>query len=344
MNTLDIALKAFDKHRATHCLGHYTGIVTVHGLCRITEGTGNSSVMESALQTVRDFQSRVITVEWCNYENYRCGGNGAAWLFWKGLMPEAESQIRQYAEQLLHEAPKSEEGLVVHPKIEPRNRVFIDQVFAICPFLTFAGRALNEETYLREAARQCIGIVDLLLDESCGLLNQSINFRQEGKKSDDHWSRGNGWGIYALAELACYLPDSADREACISRFRDLVAACLKVQDADGMWHQEMTRDDSYVETSGTGLILYAIGLGLEHGLFGDAERKAFIKGLNGYLTYIALDGSVHHTCRGCLAPGQGTIDDYMNTPAVLNDPHAFGPVALALGQAHRLGITTLSFT
>ena len=103
----------------------------------------------------------------------------------------------------------------------------------------------------------------------------------------------------------------------------------------------MRLDRTYTETSGSGLILYTIGRGLERGILPETYREVFLKGLRGMLGYIALDGSIYHTCRGCLAPGQGKIEDYMNWPWVRNDVHAFGPVALAFGQALRLGIAEI---
>jgi unsaturated rhamnogalacturonyl hydrolase len=103
----------------------------------------------------------------------------------------------------------------------------------------------------------------------------------------------------------------------------------------------MTDFKSYAETSGTGLILYALGAGIERGLLKAEVMEAFIKGLRGYSQYILPDGSVFHTCRGNLNPGAGTIADYKQAPPVLNDPHAFGPVTLAFGQALKLGITEL---
>lgn len=124
-------------------------------------------------------------------------------------------------------------------------------------------------------------------------------------------------------------------------FTELVNACLSVQDDKGVWHQEMTDLKSYVETSGTGLILYALGVGIEQGLLPPAAMDSYIKGLRGYSQYIQPDGTVFHTCRGNLNPGTGTIAEYKQTPPVVNDPHAFGPVTLAFGQALKLGITEL---
>jgi unsaturated rhamnogalacturonyl hydrolase len=280
----------------------------------------------------------------CNFPNYRIGGNGAAFLWWQGLLPEADQALFvTAADQIMTNAPRDRHGVLSHPGDIPAEKIWIDIAFAITPFLLFCGLALDRDDYIREAWKQTRGYIGLLRDPANGLYNQARNFRGAGHRTQDHWSRGNGWGILALTELVNYLPDAhpvrAEAEAV---FTDLVNACLRVQDAAGLWHQELTRHDSYVETSGTGLILYAIGAGLERGILGTNHRAAFEKGLRGLLAYIAVDGSVHNTCVGCLSPGQGTIEDYMNHPHRLNDPHAFGPVTLAYTQALRLGIESIT--
>ena len=119
-------------------------------------------------------------------------------------------------------------------------------------------------------------------------------------------------------------------------------SCRKFQDEHGLWHQEMTRHDAYVETSGSGLILYAIGRGVEIGVLPESYRDILLKGLRGYLSYIAVDGSVFHSCCGCLCPGEGKVEDYMNRSWIMNDIHSFGPVVLAFSQAYKLGIKKIS--
>jgi len=339
MNSIAVALSAFRRHQAVSDLGHYTGILSFQGFCRIAHQQQDAALLDEARAIGRRFMDREIVLKFCNYENYRCGGNGTAYLLREGHFPEAAAQVREFAEQLLHEAPKSRDGLVCHPKDPDRERVFIDQAFAVCPFAVSAGLALNEPAYVDEAVKQGAGMIDLLRDDSCGLLHQGVNFNGPGSISEDHWSRGNGWGILALAELVDGLPaDHPERAGIEQRFVSLVDACLAVQDEQGVFHQEMTMHDSYVETSGTGMILFAIGIGLQHGLLGDRHRAALEAGLRGYLSYIALDGSVHQTCVGCLCPDGGLLPSYLVRAHKLNDTHAFGPVVLAFGQAAAIGI------
>jgi unsaturated rhamnogalacturonyl hydrolase len=185
-------------------------------------------------------------------------------------------------------------------------------------------------------------MIRLFRDPQNGLLHQSRGFVGPGAISTDHWSRGNGWGLLALAALAEDLPEAHPcRAEAQAAFADLVAACLRVQGPTGLWHQELPRHDSFVETSGSGIVLYAIGVALQLGLAPNGARAALERGLTAYLGYIALDGSVFHTCVGCLSPKDGTPEAYMAHRHAKDDPHAFGPIILAFSQAATCGITSI---
>ena len=340
-STKAIARRAFEKHVELHPLAHYTGILALEGLAHLAGDGDDAELLAYCRGQFQPFVAGKVSFG-CNFPNYLCGGNGAALLCWKGLLPDVAESCRRYAEQIMNTAPRDPAGLLRLPG-DRVDRVWIDAAFATVPFLLYSGLALNNPDYVDEAFRQATGLCDVLRDPANGLLHQSRGWVGVNKVSPDHWSRGNGWGALALAELVAGLPDDHPRRAASERaLVDLLTACLRFQDSAGVWHQEMTETQySYVETSGTGLILFALGVAVERNLM-DGGRAALQRGLAGYSQYITADGSVFHTCRDCLSPGDGSIAAYMARPPVLNDPHAFGPVVLAFAQAHRLGIEHVS--
>ncbi len=339
--TKQLAIDVFAKHLEVHgTFDHYAGIVTLHGLARLAAEGHDERLLAEVRRHLMPYVRGERTF-WANFPNYFCGGNGTAYLLWRGHLPEAEAPVRRYAEQILNEAPRDPEGILCHPKRPEAHQVWIDVAFAVTPFLLFAGLALNERRYLDEAFFQTAAMVRRLRNPENGLLHQSINFTGQlpGRISEDHWSRGNGWGAYGLVELACHLPqDHPSRPEAVAMYLDHVRACAAFQDEHGLWHQEMTEEDAYTETSGSALLLWALGYGLAAGLVDNSQRERFERGLRGLLTYISSDIDIYHTCRGCLCPGRGTKLDYMARAPIVNDCHAFGPVVLAMGQAHLLGI------
>ncbi len=341
--TLILARNAFRKHKTVHgSYDLYPGIVTMHGMARLATEAGDPALLEEMQREIIPYV-RGEQEFFVNFPNYLCGGNAAAWMLYRGRLPEVEADARKYAEQIMNEAPRDPQGILTHPKLPGQNVIWIDVAFAVTPFLLFTGLALDNDAYVEEAYQQTAKMVHAFYVEETGLLNQAINMRGPGHRSDDHWSRGNGWAALALCELACHLPEDHPRKAeSVALFLDHVKACAKYQDDQGLWRQEMTDLElAYVETSGSALMLYALGAGLQAGLVPDSERARFEKGLRGLLTYINEDIDIFHTCRGCLSPGQGTKLEYRAHPPVVNDMHAFGPVVLAMGQAHLLGIKNL---
>jgi hypothetical protein len=203
----------------------------------------------------------------------------------------------------------------------------------------YSGLRFGKPEYVDFAVFQTLESFRILRDEKTGLIHQGRGFQGEGKISEDCWSRGNGWGAFALAILVRDLPEShPKRQEVVQLAQRFFASVLKYQDKQGLWHQEMTDPTSYIETSGSGILLYSLGIMLEKGLLNKSYQKNLIKGLRGYLDYIRTDGSVSHTCIGNLCPGKGTKEDYKNQRWQLDDYHAFGPVVLAFTQAVKMGI------
>ncbi|MFW5864312.1 MAG: glycoside hydrolase family 88/105 protein [bacterium] len=337
----ETALRCVHKAEQTIDFGHYSGLLLLHGLARWGVLCDDKALVERARQHLEPFV-RGEKDFYANFKNYYCGGNAAAYLLAEGQLPEVEEDVRRYAEELMTEAPRDSEGIFSHPRFPGEERIWIDVAFAVTPFLLYAGRHFDEEKYIEEAWQQTAKMVRVFRNEETGLLHQSRNFRGKGHMSEDHWGRGNGWGIFALTELVNGLAkDDPRRPEAEGMFTDLCRSCLRVQDCDGMFHQELTDHDSYVETSGTGLILYAFGVGIGKGLLDERFREALEKGIRASLSYIGVDGSVHNTCPGCLCPGDGTKEDYKRKAPVLNDTHAFGSPIFSMGQAVALGIENI---
>lgn len=328
-----IARRAFEKYCGLHGFEHYAGILALHGMARLAIRTGAPRDQATIVCRLRPFADG--RMEWRgNFPNYFAGGNATAYLLSKDLLSEAEDTVRERGGQQ-DKQPRDGNGLFRHPRRPDQDAVWIDTAFAVTPFYLYAGLALEKSAWVDEAVHQALGHCRLLRNEDTGLLFQCVNFAGPGQLSEDHWSRGNGWGLHALTALILDLPATHARrqevEAC---FVSLIDAALKLQNDQGCWHQEMTDPKSYVESSGTFLILQAIGAGIEAGVLDESYAAPLWRGLSGGVAYIAGDDfTVHNCCGGCLCPGAGTKTDYAARGSILNDIHAFGPITHAFEQA-----------
>ena len=250
---------------------------------------------------------------------------------------------KKYADKTLA-APKSPDGIITSAKKGP-DKVWIDVVTCVTPFMLYAGLALENEVYIDYGAKQCFLMYELFLNKENGLLHQSRGFIKGNPDaiSKDHWSRGNGWGYVGLADLISYLPqNSRYYEKAKAYYRALTNALVKVQ-TKGMWNQELTQHNAWEETSGTALILYGIGAGLRCGLLQEERyRQAFYNGIKALRRYIDQDFATYQSCPGCLCPkGTGEIADYLALVPQKDEEHSYGAMILAMVEAHRNGMEEL---
>ncbi|MBI4916651.1 MAG: glycoside hydrolase family 88 protein [Acidobacteria bacterium] len=83
------------------------------------------------------------------------------------------------------------------------------------------------------------------------------------------WSRGNGWVFAGLARVLEHLPaDHPDRPRFERQMREMAAALVAVQGADGLWRSSLLDRDAYPapETSGSGFFAYGLAWGINHGV------------------------------------------------------------------------------
>ncbi len=336
VSTREITLSVFEKG-LQHCdIDFYAGTLMLHGMSEFALLDGNHSCLDSIVPLFEKFNNGEIQAKG-NFISYEAGGSGAAYLSWENATNKLDQQITSAAKKLMNQQKRTHDNLMTTPL--KTHKMFIDVVFAVSPFLLYSGLKFDKPEYVDYAVFQTLESFRILKDKKTGLLHQGRGFKVEGEVSEDNWSRGNGWGAFAISILARDLPAlHPKRKEVIEVAQQFFTAVLNFQNEEGLWNQEMTDSTSYVETSGSGLMLYGLGIMLEAELLDKKYIKNFKIGLRGYTSYIGTDGSVSHTCSGCLCPKNGTKEDYANHPWIYNDHHAFGPVILAFTQAAKMEI------
>ena len=285
-----------------------------------------------------------------SFDLYEIGGIARAYLFYKGEYSDIAEDLRKYAE-ITYQAPRTDDGIICYKKQIPWKWIWVDAITAVAPFMLFVGLGLQEQRYVDFAAEQTILMFDALLDPTCGLLHQ-VRGRykdDEFRCSEDHWSRGNGWMMVALAELIENLPkNSKYYDAIADRYKAFCENLIRYQSIRGLWRQEITVEGAWEESSGTGLIAYGIATGIRIGLLTDEKyKKSFELALDGLANHcISENYNTYLSCESNCFPGtgeqQGTIRAYICIPKTYrNEPHSFGPIMLALAEAFASGITTI---
>ena len=198
------------------------------------------------------------------------------------------------------------------------TRFWIDDMYMITILQVEAFRATGNQVYLDRAALEMVAYLDKLQQPN-GLFYHGTNF-------PFFWGRGDGWVAAGMPELLSELPaDHPKRARIMEGYHKMMAALLKYQDADGMWHQLIDHPESYKETSCTAMFTYAFITGVKKGWLTDpAYAEAARKGWLALQTYIDADGNVDKVCVGT---GQtNSLQFYLNRPTQKGNPHGQAPV------------------
>ena len=350
MNPLKLCEKIFERYESQYRIEHYYGLLAYYALAQVAEAEKNENLRNKCKDYLNLYPDN-FPHPFYNFESYRVGGNGKAWMFFQNLAPEWETDLRKYAD-ITMASPMDKNGVLKHRRFLEIDKIWVDVIACTTPFMLYIGLALDEEKYIDFAVDQCIKMYDYLMDGTCGLLHQTKGFLPNPKRiSEDHWGRGNGWGYLGLAELIRYLPaDSKHRAKVEEYFVDHTEALLAYQAKNGLWRQEIPEELSWYESSGTGLILYGMGVGMRKGVLKDEKyRLAFEKGIKALAKYcLTEEFATLRSCPGTLCPGEGeekgTMKAYITERIPEKDEvHSYGCMMLAFLEASKNGIVEIEF-
>jgi rhamnogalacturonyl hydrolase YesR len=173
-----------------------------------------------------------------------------------------------------------------------QTRFWIDDMYMITSLQAQAYRATKDKIYLDRAAKEMAAYVDRLQKPN-GLFYHA-------ESSPFYWGRGNGWVAAGFTELLSELPtDHPDRPKILDGYKKMMAALLKYQSKDGMWRQLIDKEESWAETSSTGMFTFAFATGVRRGWLPEAEYKEPAKrAWVALCSYIDENANVREVCEG----------------------------------------------
>jgi unsaturated rhamnogalacturonyl hydrolase len=199
-----------------------------------------------------------------------------------------------------------------------QTRFWIDDMYMISALQAQAFRATGDTRFLDRAALEMVAYLDKL--------QQTNGLFLHGAKGPFYWGRGNGWMAAGMTELLRDLPaNHPQRARILDGYHKMMAALLKTQDQNGMWHQLVDRPDAWPETSCTGMFTFAMITGVKNGWLDAASYAPAAR--KGWLALVAdLDenANVRNVCGGM---GQRpTAEGYLQAKRVTGDFHGQAPI------------------
>ncbi|QAY65054.1 glycoside hydrolase family 88/105 protein [Paenibacillus protaetiae] len=218
------------------------------------------------------------------------------------------------------------------------DTMWCDDLYMSTPFLCKYYERTGETAYLDDAAQQFLLYRKRLFMPEHQIMHHVYDLKF-GKPNGVAWGRGNGWVLFSLTELLAVMPHTHRLyPPILAFFRELCEGYLRLQGANGLWHQVLTDPESYEEASCTSMFVYAFARGVRFGWLEEPEpyAAAVLRGWEGLKAHcIDKHGNVYGVCRGS---GYSYSRYYYKDELTwqLNDTHGIGIVLLAGTETIRL--------
>jgi len=289
----------------------YPTVCSAYGIIQWTEATGSQEFLGELKTLLEPFASGVKTTR-VGHVDFNVFG---AWPLALSRLVKDERYQKlglsladaQFAQTKVDEKTGKDSGLTY------QTRTWVDDLYMIGALQCNAYRVTKDIRYIDRAALQFASYIPQL--------QQPNGLYRHGLDSPYLWSRGNGWVAASLTELLKVMPaDHPQRPFILDTYRKMMAGLVKCQDATGRWHQLLDKPDSFLETSGTGMFVFALTTGVRNSWLTGAEyREAALRGWKGLTDRIDADGTVKDVCRGTNQKNDLTF--YLTRPKVDGDAH-----------------------
>jgi len=225
------------------------------------------------------------------------------------------------------------EGMTNYTRNTPEvYTVWADDMFMGIPFLIQAGLYADspklKQAFFDDAANQILDFTKQVWDKSAQLYMHA-NYSSRPEVKLPHWSRANGWAIWAMSDVLMALPKNHPKyQAILKQYQIFANSLTRYQNPNGFWHNVIDRADSPVEVSGTAIFTMAMARGIRLGWLDKKEFAPIVlKGWNAVASEIEEDGTVHKICIGTMCSED--VNYYMNRPFFDNDTHGSFAVIFA---------------
>jgi unsaturated rhamnogalacturonyl hydrolase len=257
-----------------------------------------------------------------------CGAMGASTIEVFRTDPQVRYRlyIDRAGEHLRTRQSRLQDGTFV--RSFPRKwTLWADDLYMGVVFLARQGEVFGEGRCFDDAARQVVNFHKYLFDEARGLMHHCwySDVRRPGVA---YWGRANGWALLAQVELLDRLPvGHPQRATLLALLQQHIQGIVRYQSDEGLWHQLLDKQDSYLETSCTAMFTYAIARAVNRGYIDRQYAAVARRGWKGVQSRIRPDGQIEGICAGT-GVGEDLVH-YYRRPTPLNDVHGTGAVLLA---------------
>ncbi len=324
---------------------HYTNGVLNMALINLSKFTGDKKYADYAaahvafgMDNYKYFQKRYNKDKdgphynfpfgqlWTMRELDDCGAMGASMIdvYENVKRDDYKKYIENTARHITERQERLEDGTLVRT-FPHQMTLWADDLYMSVPFLARMGKFSGNSKYWDDAIRQVKNFSKYLWNENKELYYHCY-YSDLKRNGVAHWGRCNGWVMMAKVHLLNILPENYPaREDVRKDLERQILGIAKYQSKEGLWHQLLDKNDSYLESSCTAMFVYCIARAINQGWIDKRYASVAIHGWEGLKKHkIMLDGQVKDIC-----VGTGIEDNlvfYYERPARLNEKHGIGAV------------------
>ena len=252
----------------------------------------------------------------------------------------------EYVRRAFDRIPKNADGGFWHKTRYP-NEMWLDGIYMGEPFLVkYAHLFGNDPACFDTAVFQTTLAGSHTQDPKTGLLRHAWDGDRNAAWADPQtgvspevWSRGMGWFAMALVDILKYLPaEHPGRPELLAMLRKLAVGVKATQDpASGLWYQVVDKGslpDNWHETSGSGMFVYALKVGMDAGYLDRNYREAVNKGWAGLKSKVSF-GADGAPVVSDAVEGMGVQPDYagyVSKRRLQNSPHGLCAILIAASE------------
>ncbi|UDQ98104.1 glycoside hydrolase family 88 protein [Lentisphaerota bacterium WC36G] len=308
--------------KKSHRYTEYARVCSVYGLLKLAEATGDNSLVKQALTPYEWYTKKN------NYKKIWKGhvdGNvfGIVPLEW--ARQSGDAAYRKLGLYLANDELKElrkEDGLVKY------TRFWIDDMWMVGALQALAYEVTKKQKYADIAVHQLV-VYSRKLQKENGLFfhRPDVPF---------FWGRGNGWSAASMAKVLEVVPNTTPEYNELKKYYvKMMDGLVANQSKDGVWKQLIDDQDSWDESSCTGMFLYALATGLRTRLLsGKKYEQAVAKGWKGLAKMIDRKGRALDVCIGTGAVN--SKKHYLKRPTKNGDFHGQAGVIWAIDAIIRL--------
>ena len=252
----------------------------------------------------------------------------------RASLVQARPLIDNYADYITTKQYRLADGTLAR-KRPLMDSIWLDDLYMSVPALAQMGKLTGDRKYYDDAVKQVTQFADRMFNPQLGLYMHGW-IAGMTVHPEFHWARANGWALLAKTELLDVLPeDHPGRPAVLKLLRAHIRGLQAVQGPNGLWHQLLDRNDSYLETSASAIYTYCIAHAINRGWIDPlAYGPTALLAWNAIATKVNAQGQVEGTCVGTGIGFDPAF--YYYRPQSVRAAHGYGPVLLAGAEMIKL--------